>query len=265
MKPLAALLAVLCAGAVSAEELPSVSGYYEGTVRYSAEYFRDRQYTSMALGCESDFWFVVDEEGNLTGAGDAFYDFSFSVAWDMATSVGISVMNVLGASVDPQVTLTLDPSTVHQRYYLTGNVQSPPEPGAPGELLLRFSWTAPDATAAQAPALKLNLVGTVGGTVGLSAGGDANAAGSVGVSGDLGSVRETITWTPVPPFGQDEARVTLGLRSDWGPFSADFHYDGLGTSAATGVVVDWIAVQKIDFAAQREIARLRARVEELEQ
>jgi len=244
MRLVSALLLLLVITAAVAEDLPSLTGYYEGHVNYGAQFMRDRKYMTMSLACESDFWFVVDEGGNITGEGDATYDFAFSVSWNMAADLGITAVEVLGAALDPKVTLTLDPTTARQHYRLTGRAEPPPDDEYPGKLTLRFSWTDPARTDAKDPELKLNLVGSVG-------------------AEDATSARETLNWTPVPPFGQDKSEVPLSLRSQYGPYAASFHYDGSGTSAATAVAVDWSAVQEIDFAAQREIARLRAQVEEL--
>src|SRR5436309_80627 len=115
--PCVALLSVvlgLAAGRPVAADPPPVispTGYYEGSVTYACNYFKDRAYTSMILTSKADFWFSLEKTGpgagHIQGEGVATFDFSFSIDWTMNAKMGISIMNVMGAKLDPKVSLTL--------------------------------------------------------------------------------------------------------------------------------------------------------------
>ncbi len=262
-----AVLAVLIVSPVRAVEIPSPTGYYEGSLTYAAEYFTDVSYMAMQMKAKSDFWFIADEAGKVTGQGEVDYDFGFGIDWGLAVKQGLTVLKVLGVSLDPKVTIELDPKTAHQSYSLSGEVTPPANPGAPAELTLLFSWTDPAGGGAPAPRLHLDVVGslTASGSIGVTHTGtvgpvSSNTGGSFGTTRKFSTVVQTIDWTPVSPFGQDTSRVRLTPRSAWGPFATSFDYDGSGTSGGTGVTVHWRAVQKIDFGVMQELVRLRQQV-----
>src|SRR5689334_17778691 len=59
---------------------------------------------------------------HIQGQGTATYDFSFAVDWGMHAKLGLSIMNVMGAKIDPKVSLTLDSTTKVQPFRLAGDV-----------------------------------------------------------------------------------------------------------------------------------------------
>jgi len=255
---LAALL--LAPAARAADEGPDprkqAAGYWEGTVNYGAEYFRDRKYMAMTLGCKADFWFTVDDQGNLAGEGAGLYDFAFALDWGLAASAGIQMADVLGLHLDPKVTLSLDPKSAYQRFRLTGHVEAAGDDGTPAKLVMQL---VPLATGGAAPKLRLNLVAGLSGGAGLSA-----AGLSLGTSGAIGEVKQTIEVDPLPPFGTDEPTASAKLRSPYGPLAAEYEYDGTGTAGGTAVTVRWHAVQQISYQDRQRIEALERRVQELE-
>ena len=246
---------------------PSPEGYYEGSAIYSCNYLKGIGYASMILKDKADFWLTLTRSGpnafTVNGQGTAFFDFSYAIDWTMSVKAGVSMMNVLGAKIDPKVTLTLDPKTAVQKFYLSGEVTTADAKDGGVKLQdLAISWTPPGDDKAQKPKLKLLLVGSVsmdasGGAAmdqGFGKGpdgkdlGKGKGEGSIG-SGKFkaGSVSQTIEFDPPPPFGSDKFTLVLKKRSPYGPFADEYDTTAPGQGASIEVSVHWIAVQKIDF------------------
>ena len=241
-------------GVALAEPVVSTAGYYEGHVRYGTEYYKDRPLMSMNLKSKADFWFVVLPSGDFQGEGLAFYDFDFAIDWGMAATMGISLMNALNVKIEPNVSLTLDSSTAVHKFYLSGQVA----PGSPPTMDMRVSWTPVDKPDAQPPELHINLVGTLTASAGVPV-----AQSGTGGTLEVGTVLQTIKWTPIPPFGTDKVEVDLRKRSRYGPYAVEFEFDGPGTAEGVGVSVSWQVVQKIDFSRAQLLAELSERLDEL--
>jgi len=229
-------LALRFTTAVATEDtnfIPSPEGYYEGSVLYSCNYLKGIGYASMILKDKADFWLTLTRGGHGTyivnGQGTAIFDFSYAIDWTMGVKAGVSMMNVLGAKIDPKVTLSLDPKTSVQKFYLTGEVAA--EDAKDGGVKLKdvtISWTPPNDEKAQKPKLKLQLIGSVSMDVSGSASmdkdfgkgpggkplGKANAEGAIG-GGKFspGTVAQTIDFDPPPPFGSEKFTVVLKKRS----------------------------------------------------
>ncbi len=140
-------------------------------------------------------------------------------------------MNVMGVSIDPSVTLELDPASAVHQYELTGQVVD-------DRLELQVNW--PEGTK-----VNLNLVGTLTGKGTVSGAGPAGSKGSVGASVEAGTVLHTIEWDPITPFGTKAKRVLrLERLSPYGPFAArlDSRNETEQVSAKSGGML----VQKID-------------------
>jgi hypothetical protein len=165
-----------------AEPPPKISptGYYEGSVSYSCNYFKDRKYMSMVLGAKADFWFSLEKTGpgtaHIQGQGVATYDFSFAVDWGMHAKLGLSIMNVMGAKLDPKVSLTLDSATKVQPFRLAGDVTlaQDGETVKVDKMLVAFGKGEPG----EKPMLVLNLVGSV--SMDISGGGEIKGGRDVG-------------------------------------------------------------------------------------
>lgn len=273
--PAALLAAVVLVEPASAQAparpRTSPAGYYEGSIIYGAQYMKDRKYMSMRLSSESDFWFVLERTGpgtgRIQGQGRAEFDFAFGVDWKMSTKVGISVMNVMGAKIDPKLTITLDPKTASQKFYLSGDVAFEETDEGIKVRDVLFSWTPPGSEGAEVPQLHLNLVGSISVDGTLTAAGSSEdnpdttddiepgaAEGEVGVGyTGPGTVIQTIKVDPQSPFGQQQITLVLKKRGPYGPYADEFDYDGAGADASTGVTVHWAAVQKIDYAWARAV------------
>lgn len=251
---LAMTLMAMAPGSAQAEPVVSTTGYYEGHVRYSTEYFKDRPLMTMNLRSRADFWFVVSPDRALQGEGLAFYDFDFGIDWGMAATMGISIMNALNVKLEPNVSLTLDSSTAVHKFYLSGQVA----PGSPPTMDMRVSWTPVDKPDAQPPELHINLVGTLTASAGTTV-----AQSGTGGTLEVGTVLQTIKWTPIFPFGTDKVEVYLRKRSRYGPYAVESEFDGPGTKESVGVSVSWQVVQKIDFSRAQLLAELSERLDEL--
>ena len=260
------------------EFAPSPEGYYEGSVVYSCNYLKGIGYASMILKDKADFWLTLTRSGHGTyivnGQGTAIFDFSYAIDWTMGVKAGVSMMNVLGAKIDPKVTLSLDPKTSVQKFYLTGEVAA--EDAKDGGRKLKdvtISWTPPNDDKAQKPKLKLQLIGSVSMDVSGGASmdkdfgkgpggkplGKANAEGAIG-GGKFspGTVAQTIEFDPPSPFGSEKFTVVLKKRSRYGPFADEYDITAPGQSASVEVTVHWNAVQKIDFGWFKNPAQLAA-------
>ena len=262
------LSAIISAGAPSDHFTPSPEGYYEGSVVYSCNYLKGIGYASMVLKDKADFWMTLTRSGHGTyivnGQGTAIFDFSYAIDWTMSVKAGVSMLNVLGAKIDPKVSLSLDPKTSVQKFYLTGELS--PQDGKDGGVKLQdvaLSWTPPGDDKAQKPKLKLLLVGSVSMDVSGSAHmdkdapikgpdgkpiGKGNGEGSIG-GGKFkgGTVMQTIEFDPPPPFGSDKFTLVLKKRSPYGPLADEYDVTAPGQSASIEVTVHWATVQKIDF------------------
>ena len=262
------LSAIISAGAESDHFTPSPEGYYEGSVVYSCNYLKGIGYASMVLKDKADFWMTLTRSGHGTyivnGQGTAIFDFSYAIDWTMSVKAGVSMLNVLGAKIDPKVSLSLDPKTSVQKFYLTGELS--PQDGKDGGVKLQdvaLSWTPPGDDKAQKPKLKLLLVGSVSMDVSGSAHmdkdvpikgpdgkpiGKGNGEGSIG-GGKFkgGTVMQTIEFDPPPPFGSDKFTLVLKKRSRYGPLADEYDVTAPGQGASIEVTVHWATVQKIDF------------------
>ena len=262
------LFATISAGAASDHFTPSPEGYYEGSVVYSCNYLKGIGYASMVLKDKADFWMTLTRSGHGTyivnGQGTAIFDFSYAIDWTMSVKAGVSMMNVLGAKIDPKVSLSLDPKTSVQKFYLTGELS--PQDGKDGGVKLQdvaLSWTPPGDDKAQKPKLKLLLVGSVSMDVSGTAHmdkdapikgpdgkpiGKGNGEGSIG-GGKFkgGTVMQTIEFDPPPPFGSDKFTLVLKKRSRYGPLADEYDVTAPGQGASIEVTVHWATVQKIDF------------------
>lgn len=227
--------------------LVSRAGYYEGSAHWGADYFTDRPAMSMRMESEGDFWFIVNDHGAIRGEGVAIYDFAFGIDWGMQVSMGISVMNVMGVSIDPSVTLELDPASAVHQYELTGQVVD-------DRLELQVNW--PEGTK-----VNLNLVGTLTGKGTVSGAGSVGSKGSVGASVEAGTVLHTIEWDPITPFGTKAKRVLrLERLSPYGPFAA--RLDSRNETGQVSAKSGGMLVQKIDFARARAVSTLVERFSE---
>jgi hypothetical protein len=247
---------------------PSPEGYYEGSAIYSCNYLKGIGYASMILKDKADFWLTLTRSGpntfTVSGQGTAIFDFSYAIDWTMSVKAGVSMMNVLGAKIDPKVTLSLDSKTSVQKFYLSGEVSL--QDAKDGGVKLQdiaLSWTPPGDDKAQKPKLKLLLVGSVSMDVSGSAHmdkdapvkgpdgkpiGKGNGEGTIGGGKfKAGSVSQTIEFDPPPPFGSDKFTLVLKKRSPYGPFADEYDTTAPGQGASIEVSVHWIAVQKIDF------------------
>jgi hypothetical protein len=247
----AALVAALSSTSLAEGPLVSRAGYYEGTAHWGCEYFKDRPAMSMRMESAGDFWFIVNEHGEVRGEGIAKYDFKFGIDWGMNVKLGVSVMKVMGASIDPQVTLELDPTTAVQRYTLSGQMVD-------DQVELNVHW-------AEGTKVNLNLVGTVTGTI--SGKGTAGSSSKVGASGDVGgkftagTVIQTITVDdPIPPFGTTKRTIGIKKLSIYGPYMA--YLDGKEDTEQNSIKVGGMLVQKIDFARAKAISELAERFPE---
>ena len=259
------------------EDTPIVSptGYFEGSAQFAADYYKNLKHLSMQVKSKSDYWFVVSRNGELHGEGEAKYDFSFGVDWGMATSMGISIMNVMGLKLDPKVSIELDPKTASHKFYLTGSIKK----GEPPTMTLNISLIPPndpttakrtDGKKAEPPKLALNLVGTLTGSLtgrakyeikNEATGSErASADADVGGMASVSTIMQTIKVDPNPPLGTDQLSLEVKKRSPYGPYYVEFKYDGEGTDANTGVVVNAVAVQKMDFERERWLAELVGRL-----
>lgn len=222
----------------------------------------------MVLKDKADFWMTLTRSGHGTyivnGQGTAIFDFSYAIDWTMSVKAGVSMLNVLGAKIDPKVSLSLDPKTSVQKFYLTGELS--PQDGKDGGVKLQdvaLSWTPPGDDKAQKPKLKLLLVGSVSMDVSGSAHmdkdapikgpdgkpiGKGNGEGSIG-GGKFkgGTVMQTIEFDPPPPFGSDKFTLVLKKRSLYGPLADEYDVTAPGQGASIEVTVHWATVQKIDF------------------
>ncbi len=257
----------MSANAQSDHFVPSPEGYYEGSVRYSCNYLKNIGYASMILDDKADFWLTLTRSGHGTyvvnGQGTAIFDFSYAIDWTMGVKVGVSMLNVLGAKIDPKVTLTLDPKTAVQKFYLTGEISA--EEAKNGGVKLKdvaVSWTPPNDEKAVKPKLKLQLVGSVSMDVsgsksmdqdfGKGPGGTpiGKASGEGAIKGgtfNKGTVAQTIAFDPPPPFGSDKFTLVLRKRSRYGPFADEYDITAPGQGPGVEVMVHWATIQKIDF------------------
>lgn len=246
---------------------PSPEGYYEGSAIYSCNYLKGVGYASMLLKDKADFWLTLTRIGpntyNVKGQGTAIFDFSYAIDWTLSVKAGISMMNVLGAKIDPKVSLSLDPKTSVQKFYLTGEVVA--EDAKDGGVKLKdiaISWTPPGGDKAQKPKLKLLLVGSVSADV--SGSGNTSQDFGKGPNGKplakttedgsigggkfkAGTVAQTIEFDPPPPFGSDKFTLLLKKRSPFGPLADEYDIIAPGQSPSVEVTVHWVTVQKIDF------------------
>ena len=261
--------------------LVSPTGYYEGSVLFNAQYMKDRAYMGMGLGAKADYWFTVTESApgqvRVSGSGVAFYNFGFAVDWGLSAKAGISLVNVLGAKLDPKVSLTLDPSTAVQKFALSGEGALVREGDVVKIKDVALTWVprapatqpaAPPAAGAPAPnKIRLNLVGSVTADVSGSGEGEGSVtrrnvtvsgegSTSAGGSRTFGTVIQTIEIDPLSPFGSDKFTFVLNKRSPYGPYADEFDYDGAGGDATTGVTVHAVTVQKIDFLLAKRLAGL---------
>ena len=273
-----ALLGIISARAEIKNFMPSAEGYYEGSVIYSCNYLKGVGYASMVLKDKADFWMTLTRNGPgsyaVNGQGTAIFDFSYAIDWTMGVKAGVSMLNVLGAKIDPKVTISLDPKTSVQKFYLTGEVS--PQDAKDGGVKLQdvaLSWTPPGDDKAQKPKLKLLLVGSVSMDVSGSGNiekdlpkgpngkpiGKMTGEGSIG-GGKLtpGTVTQTIEFDPPPPFGSDKFTLVLKKRSPYGPLADEYDITAPGQGASIEVTVHWAAVQKIDFGWFKNPAQLAA-------
>ena len=234
------------------QDEPPVSpvGYYEGSTSYGAQFLKNQKYIHISMKSKSDFWFVVmpdpHNDKNLTihGQGLAEYDLSFGVDWTMAAKLGLAqVKGIAGLSLDPNVTLKLNPKTATQKYYLSGSMsmRNPDKP----TMDLTVSWLPP-GSGDKPPQLELQLVGTL--TASGTGGGGGMTTFTAGAGLTAGTVVKTIKVEPNPPFGTDSLTPNLGKRSSYGPFAIESSYSGPGGDKNTEVTVRWKAVQRYDFA-----------------
>lgn len=190
------LATTLLSTALAGCEKPSVKlnpvGYWEGTG--SAIEIIDSHSKHFSRGAKVDFWFDIDESGDVKGEAQIDYSASFNV--------DLPSLNMAFVAINPTISGGISPIGSHRKIALVGAVHQELvtlQPVLDDEKPLTFTLTA---------------------NAGVSAG---NSGGAFGVGGSLPSKRDIkIDMKPFDPFSTAKDSGAELTQHGNGPWSASF-------------------------------------------
>ncbi|HUE71781.1 MAG TPA: hypothetical protein VMP01_12920 [Pirellulaceae bacterium] len=225
--------------------LPLFGSYYEGSTSYRAQFYTNREYLKIFMNSRADYWFVVDDQNQVKGAGLAIYDFDFALDWPLVIKNKVKDVNVFGAALDPNVAIMLKPSTSAHKFLVSGTfipekpAVNPGDKPQPARVDLKFKWQDEKA--------QLHLI--VGGS---PAGSGIPVA--VGQEPAEGSVKQDLLIPPMYPFGSDGTKIVLHKDPGSNLYAGRDDYDGKGTADNVHIVIHSVVLETINYPAARNPA-----------